>query len=446
MLYLIVMMITSVLSMTGCEGKVGPAGPQGADGPQGPPGPPGSPGPRGAEGPQGPKGDQGDPGLPGPRGPAGPQGPKGDPGPPGPAGPQGPPGPDADWGQFLNSGVLTAIHYIKLIQDGDDEKVAVFDAPDYDLRYDENGNEVNSLDLIMAVGETTSIVAEAIAPNGTVVNALGFDWESDSEAVTADGGMIEAVVPTTGARITIEAVGRGVEVELTVKVLEVIRRIEFAPGQAVSYVLPVSGEIELMPPVAYDEEVGGEAIEGAEAVIAWVSSAPGIVSVRENAIIAEREGEAEITAQGQGVTSRNRISVTVAGGTGVITHVMNPYPSKPADRTRILTLADPDADPQVIRSVEPDEHIVFRIQVREVGPTGRTTNNNDDLTATVRSQNPEVVAIPDTASPAAIDDAEGTITIKTDWIAGHGTAYLVVSIPGARDLPLAPIIINKPSP
>ena len=126
---------------------------------------------------------------------------------------------------------------------------------------------------------------------------------------------------------------------------------------------------------------------------------------------------------------------------------MNPYPSNPADRTRTLTLADPDADPPVNRTVEPDQNIVVRIQVREVGPTGRTTNNNDTLTATVRSQNPEVVTIPEHATPAVIDGADGTITIETDdtWIVGHGTAYLVVSIPGAKDLPLAPIIINKPS-
>ncbi len=326
--------------------------------------------------------------------------------------------------------------------------VAVYEAPDYGLKVDEKGNEVNSLDLTMAVGGMTTIVAKAVAQNGTLLKTVSFDWASNADAVQVDGGMIEALMPTAGAGITIGVVGRGVEIELAVRVLEVIRRIEFAPGQAVSYVLPAGGKIELMTPVAFNKERGGEAIEGAEALMAWVSSAPDIVSVDGNTITAEREGEAEITAQGQGVASRSRIRVTVSDGTGVITHVMNPFPSIPSDRTRTLTLADSDADPPVSREVEPDRNIVFRIQVREVGATGRLTNNNDSLTATVRSQNPNVVAIPEGAAPVVIDGAEGTITIETGatWIVGHGTAYLVVSIPGAKDLPLAPIFINKPSP
>lgn len=432
------MVVAFALTMTGCEGKTGPAGPAG---------PEGETGPQGLPGPEGPQGPKGPPGPPGPQGPRGPQGPKGDRGVPGPAGPRGPQGQGIDMDYIIESGALTDIHHIKLTQDGDDMMVAVFDSPDYDLRVDENGNEVNSLELTMAVSGMTTIVAKAVAQNGTFLKTVGFDWESDSDAVLVDEGMIEAVKPTAGARITIGVVGRGVEIELTVRVLEVIRRIEFAPGQAVSYVLPVGGEIELMTPVAFNKERGGEAIEGAEALIAWVSSAPDIVSVDGNTIMAEREGEAEITAQGQGVASRIGIRVTVTDGTGVITHVMNPFPSKPSDRTRTLTLSDPDADPPVNRAVEPDRNIVFRIRIRAVGATGRLTNNNDPLTATVRSQNPDVIAIPEDAAPAAIDGAEGTITIETGdtWIVGHGTAYLVVSIPGAKDLPLAPIIINRPS-
>ena len=350
--------------------------------------------------------------------------------------------------QIIESEVLKNIHHIKLIQDGDGSMFAVFDAPDYDLRVDGNGNEVNSLDLTMAVGEMTKIVAQSFAQNGTSLKKVDFDWESDSDAVRVDGGMIEAVMPTADARITIVVVGRGVEIELTVKVLEVIRRIEFATGQAESYVLPIGGEIELMTPVAYNKIVGGKVIEGAETEIDWVSSAPRVVSTHGNTITAESEGTAEITARGQGIVSRTSIRVTVADDTGLITHVMQPYPTTLSDRTRILTPANPDADPPVNRAVEPDQNIVLRIRVREVGPDGRTTNNNDTLTAMVRSQNPNVIAIPDNAAPAEIDGAEGTITIETGetWIVGHGTAYLVVSIPGATDLPLAPIIIKKPAP
>ncbi len=445
--YLIVIVIAFALSMMGCEGKTGPAGPsgpQGAAGPQGvagSTGPQGAVGPQGPEGPQGPKGDQGDPG---PAGPVGPQGPAG---PEGPQGPQGPQGEGIDADQVIGSGVLSDIHHIKLMQDGNDKKIAVFDAPDYELR---EGME-NTLDLIMAVGDMTMIAAKAASQNGMAL-PVTFAWTSDSDAISVEGGAIDALTSTSKATVTVSAVGRGVEIDLTVKVLDVIKRIEFASGQATSYVLPVGGSIDLMTPVAYNAAEDGDMIDGAEALIDWVSSAPGIVSVDGNTITAESRGKAEITAQGQGVTSKAKIMVTVAGGTGVIRYVMNPFPSSTADRTRTLTLAvadDPnteDVNEEAARAVDPDASIVLRIQVLEVGPDGKTSNNDDTLSATVRSQNPDVIVIPDGQNPAVISEALGTITIPTseEWIVGHGTAYLVVSIPGAEDLPLAPIYINAP--
>ena len=343
--------------------------------------------------------------------------------------------------------MLSDIHHIKLMQDGNDKKIAVFDAPDYELR---EGTE-NTMDLILAVGDMTMIAAKAASQSGMAL-PITFDWATDSDAITVDGGTIDAVAPISKATVTVSAVGRGVEIDLTIKVLDLIKRIELASGQATSYVLPIGGSIDLMTPVAYNAEEDGDVIDGAEAQIDWVSSDTDVVSVDGNTITAESRGKAEITAQGQGVTSKAKIMVTVAGGTGVIRYVMNPYPSSTADRTRALTLAvadDPattDVDETVARSVVPATNIEFRIQVLEVGPDGKTSNNDDTLTATVRSQNPDVIAIPDDQTPATIADALGTITIQTseDWIVGHGTAYLVVSIPGAEDLPLAPIFINAP--
>lgn len=436
--YLIVIVIAFALSVMGCEGKTGPAGPTGPQGAAGPQGVTGSTGPQGPVGPQGPQGDQGD------QGPAGPQGPTG---PAGPEGPQGPQGEGVDTDQIIGSGVLSDIHHIKLTQDGNDKKIAVFDAPDYEIR---EGTE-NTMDLIMAVGDMTVIAAKAASQSGMAL-PVTFDWATDSDAITVDGGAIDAMASTSKATVTVTAVGRGVEIDLTIKVLDLIRRIELASGQATSYVLPIGGSIELMTPIAYNEEEDGDVIDGAEALIDWVSSDPDIVSVDGNTITAEGRGKAEITAQGQGVTSKAKIAVTVAGGTGVIRYVMNPYPSSTADRTRTLTLAvvdDPattDVDETVARSVVPASNIELRIQVLEVGPDGKTSNNDDTLTATVRSQNPDVISIPAGQTPATIANALGTITISTgdEWIVGHGTAYLVVSIPGAEDLPLAPIFINAP--
>ena len=224
-------------------------------------------------------------------------------------GPEGQQGEGIDADQIIDSGVLSDIHHIKLTQDGNDKKIAVFDAPDYELR---EGTE-NAMDLIMAVGDMTMIAAKAASQSGMAL-PITFDWASDSDAVTVDGGAIDAVASTSKATVTVTAVGRGVEIDLTIKVLDLIRRIELASGQATSYVLPIGGSIELMTPVAYNEEEDGDVIDGAEALIGWVSSDPDIVSVDGNTITAEGRGKAEITAQGQGVTSKAKIAVTVAGG------------------------------------------------------------------------------------------------------------------------------------
>lgn len=432
--YIIVFVITLALSMMGCEGKTGPAGPAGEQGSDG------------LQGPKGEKGDKGDPGPAGAQGPEGPQGPKGekgekgdkgDTGAVGPAGPQGPAGESIDPDQFLNSGVLSAIHHIKLTQDGKSRMVAVFDAPDYTLRADPG----NRLDLIMAVGEVTTIVAKAASQDGTAL-AVEFDWESNSEAVTVDGGTITAVEPTTGAKIAVTVSGRGVEIEFVVMVLDLIKRIEIAAPHA--YILPVGGSVELMT-TAYNASRGGDVIEGAEVML--VSSDSDVVSVDGHTITAESEGTAEIKAMGDGIASRDKVKVTVTG-TGTLRYAMR-YTAIDADaRTRKLTIAvedDPntDEDESVERAVDPDESIVFTVQIYDIKADGSLELTAANVTPMVRSQQQDVVAIP--GNPAGeSDNGVSTITIETGetWLVGHGTAYLVVSLEGAEDMALPGIMIK----
>ncbi len=472
--YLILFVIAFALSMMGCEGKTGPAGPTGQQGvagpqgvagstgsqgsagpqgPEGPQGPQGDTGPAGPQGPEGPQGSQGDTGPAGPEGPAGPQGdtgpagpegpegPQGSQGDTGPAGPQGPPGEGIDAGQVIDSGVLSAIHHIKLTQDGNAKMVAVFDAPDFALRADPG----NNLDLTMAVGETTTIVAKAASQDGAVL-AVGFEWETNSQAITVDGGTITAVEPTADAKITLTAVGRGVEIELDVTVLDLIKRIEIAMPHA--YVLPVDGSVTLSA-TAYDATKGGDEIEGAQ--IMFLSSDTNVVSVDGNTITAEDVGTAEVVATGGGVDSKDKVKITVTG-TGTLLYAMRYTNIEAAARTRELTKADPDAvDDEgnaapITREVDPDTNIVFRVQVFDIEADGSLSLTSDTPNVTVRSQQPEVVAIPTDQNSFAVANGIATIAIQTGdtWILEHGTAYLVVSLDGAEDIALPGIMIDAP--
>ncbi len=462
--YFIVVLIAFALSMYGCEGKTGPTGPPGAAGPKGDPGAPGQPG---AAGPAGAPGVKGDPGPPGPAGEdgkdgaAGPAGPAGADGAKGDKGDKGDPGAGTDPASIqgvidgvIAGGVLADVHHILLSQGSDN--AVTYHPPEFDeaMAVDKKG----ALDLTMASGETTTITAKAASQDGEALN-VGFDWASDSEEVTVDGGMITAVRSTTGAKITITAIGRGIDIDLTVMVLDDIKRIEFAADQATSYVLPTGGKIDLMAPIAYNKAEGGVAIEGAE--VMWVSSDTDVVSVSGNTITAEGPGKAEITAQGGGVTSKAKISVTVRDVSGVITHMLSNTTSTVASRTRAVAFtvaADPDNNIEAVTyAVTPDTDITIRFLIFDVAHDGKTTANEDATLSglTVRSQNEDVIAIDGNADDTndvtvALDSSDAGVGIVTipraegEAIKGLGTAYLVVSLPGADDLPLPPVVIKKP--
>ncbi len=454
--YLIIAVLAFALSVLGCEGKTGPAGPQGQTGAAGPAGPQGSTGPAGPQGPAGQDGADGAPGPAGPQGPAGPAGPQGE------KGDQGEPGTGVDPGtvqgivnEVVAGGILADVHHILLTQ-GDDNAVT-YNSPEFDAA--KAVTDKGSLDLTMASGETTMIVAKAGSQSGTPL-AVAFDWASDSEEVTVDGGMIMAVRPTTGATITISAVGRGIEIDLTVVVLDDIERIEFAAGQTTRYVLPTGGSIDLMPPLAYNKAEGGSVIEGA--AVYWMSSNTDVVSVKDNTITAVGPGSAKIKAMGGGKTSEDTITVTVRDVSGVITHYLANTTSTVASRTRTVTLADPDAvDDQgnsapIVFAVDPSTSITISFLIFDIAHDGKQTANTDTGLSglTVRSQNEDVVAIDgnddgtDDVTVALDNNDPGrgivTITNSENAMMGHGPAYLVVSFPGAADLPLPVVMLNAP--
>ena len=218
--------------------------------------------------------------------------------------------------------------------------------------------------------------------------------------------------------VTVTAAGRGIDIDLTVNVLDDIKRIEFAEGQSKSYVLPTGGEIVLGAPVAYNKAEGGSVITGAE--VMWVSSDTDVVSVDGNTITAESAGSAEITAQGGGVTSKDKIKVTVVDISGVITHMMANTRSTDASRTRAITEAvadDPDTpndDETVAWALHPADAgaITITFRVFEVGHDGKTTDNDDTgLAPTIRSQNTDVIVT---------DHATDTVTVEIAGAVGYG--------------------------
>ena len=329
-----------------------------------------------------------------------------------------------------------------MTQDGNDKKKATLMAPMF--------NDSHTLDLTLAVNEMTTLVPKAASQSKDPIFGVILVWSTESDAIMIDGNTIHAVEAVNGAKIVLSAASRGIKIEFTVNVLNVIKRIELASGQNTSYVLPIGGTVDLLTPVAYDAAEDGREIDGAEELITWVSNMPDVVSVDGNTLKAESTGKAEITAQGQGVTSKGKVTVTVTGGVNAITHVLNNYSSSVASRTRILQPEVEDVegtteDESVERSVTPNTNIDLLVQVLKVAPDGKTSDNDASVTLTVRSQNTDVIAIPEGSEEVSVSAAQGTITINTDWIMAHGTAYLVVSLPGANDLALPPIMINKPA-
>lgn len=287
MQYLIIAVLAFGLSLMGCEGKTGPAGPtgaagvagpagpagpQGSTGPQGPAGPAGADGQDGSPGPQGEKGDQG------PQGPQGPQGEKGDPGEQGPQGPAGiPPGLDID-------DLLVQINDIVFKVDGDKEAGPLY------------------IDL----NESIDLVAVAHTPNGNAIDGVVFTWSSSDPVIASvDNGTV------TGERVgtaTITATARGVDAEIVVNVLDVVKSITIAPTGTL-YRTPGGDDIEFTAMGHTKEKGEGEDVD-ISGVVEWHSN-DGSVEINDEGVASPKSaGTAKITASyGSVISSATTIVV-----------------------------------------------------------------------------------------------------------------------------------------
>ena len=465
--YFIVVLIAFALSIYGCEGKTGPAGPagaQGAAGAAGPAGADGAPGPAGPVGPAGPKGDKGDTGDAGPAGPAGPQGPQGDMGPPGDAS-------TIDPNQLGN--ILADVHHVKLIQDGDDEKATlVFTAPNFAM-----GDAGDKWDPILDVGETTMIVAKAATQTKMPIIGVDFMWSSKNEdAVTVDGGMIEAV-GTGSSEITVAALTRGIAVKFTVTVLSEVKSIVI-DSPADGFFLSNGESVGLMA-TAYDntdddgvpEDTADE--NKVPVDITYMSSDDSVVEIDGSTAKAVGVGEATITAHYQDVKSKG-IKINVTPG-GDVTHKLTYTRIGAADRKFHIVWSSDSTAVSVYGTSDIGEGndsagagnnnntVVYTVQVRIFDSEGNanvdtSVGSGDTGDIGIKLQ-PETgvldvagVTVTDlTAGIATITVANATATVTdkalvasaSSAVAGTGVVRIILSYPGADDIALPAITVTE---
>ena len=437
--YLIVMVIVFALSMMGCEGKTGPAGPTGAAGvagPAGPTGPQGSTGPAGPQGPAGADGAQGPQGEPGPQGPAGAdgadgaQGPQGEPGPagpagadgadgaqgpqgePGPAGPMGPEGPQGPQGEIPDPGnILATIHTIKLVQDGDDDKTFSYGTPGFD-----NGG----LSVHLIEGESTTLAAKALAPDGESMIPVEFSWASeDAEIASVDAGMITA--HRNGMiDVTLTAVGRGIDIMIPVSVQNPVAKVVVMAATGVNLNNLVDGDTVLLMAKAYDAD--GDEVK--DQTFVWSSSNTAVATVDKDTglVTAVSAGEATIMASVGDVSSGDENSLTVT-----VFDVLQPMRQLLLDVASIPFTVTVDVDSTGAFTGPASQKLTLsailehKVNGEWEGATGKTV--------TFESIKPEILAFDKVTTPGADADglAETMITLELADIKKLGEAVVKAS-------------------
>ena len=366
--YLIIAVLAFGLSLMGCEGKTGPAGPTGPSGAAGPAGPAG---PQGSTGPAGPQGSTGPAGPQGPQGPAGADGADGAQGPAGPAGPAGPQG-ESGVPSDIPGNVLADIHHVKVIQDGDDDLNAVYDAADnYALR----GGK-HTLNLSLSPGDMASFVAKAATQSGDPVFGAVFTWASKDEhvAIISTDGALEALSAGT-TEISFVSAERGIKLTFMVNVLSTVKSITLSPS-ATQYLAVGGGDVQFTA-TGHTKEKGAGTPVTINDLVEWSSTDSDVVSINNDSGVATPKGagSAKIMASYAGVTSPGTSIVVIAPPAGDVGSIAINVPRI----TVTLTAPDTEADPP------------------QVGP--QPTTLEDAASAIVRG--PSMVSNDGTVTPGA---------------------------------------------
>ena len=444
--YLIIAVLAFGLSLMGCEGKTGPAGPAGVAGQPGQPGQAGADGDRGPAGPPGPPGEKGEKGDTGPAGPAGPEGPKGD------TGDSGLPPDIPDL-----STVLADIHHIKITR-GSNDKSYFYVAPNFDQgseKMDGSGGKLSPLNLI--AGTEDMLTVKAASQSGDALTAVTFTWSSNSDEVASiDGdGMIEAGL-SGEAKFTLMVDGRGIEVNIDVKVSGAIDHVLVAgPGTqkttkdaGYSLTMPEGSSLKL---TATAHEKDASPIAGA--TFSWASSNPAVASVDGGTVTANGAGSASITASSGGKTSKPvKINVTEIGefqfrlravrkSDFVLNIARKNSDEDHADYNKPMMAAD-DYDPAVATVTEGTGKVTYTIRVEERNDEGNWVLTDDatgaSLQITLATNNPAVIQFGyehtggtnDVSNMVTASNALATYQFDQRHV---GTAYSTTSISASAD-------------
>ena len=309
-----------------------------------------------------------------------------------------------------------------MIRDGgDSKKAAQFLAPEFE-HSGEKGRASNVIHI--ANGDTTSYVAKAGTQTGEAIPGITFDWESEhSSIVDVTDGVIIAEDTTDGpVKITVTAVGRGIEVELMVNVISAPAKIAIAGDS--EYHIAVGGHPVALKATVTDGGTPPKEITGG-ITVTWHVSDPAVVSVNgEGSVSGVGEGTATVWAKVGTKLSNNRITFHVSSFAAPSQRLRVAYTD---DREIELPALDEDDNPATIRDETttpnalagedaagdelPYSLTVFLETRNEDGAWARAPDGTltDDLTVNVSSSNEKVIDL--LTASQTLTMASGTVTV-----------------------------------
>ena len=203
-------------------------------------------------------------------------------------------------------------------------------------------------DTTLDVDETAMITAKAATQSGDAIPGVEFGWASKNEdAVTVDGGMIEAV-GTGSSEITVTAMGRGIAVKFTVEVLSEVKSIVITSPDTGHY-LSNGESVALVATArdkAQDDDEAGIEGDNVNVTVTFMSDNTDVIEIDGSDANAVGVGSAKITAHYADVKSK-AITINVTPG-GDVTHLITFTRNSAADRAFHIVAThsfDSTADP-----------------------------------------------------------------------------------------------------
>ena len=276
--------------------------------------------------------------------------------------------------------------------------------------------------IVLRVGNgVTTLVAKAGTQSGDPI-PVDFTWESkDADIVSVDGGTITAHEKGM-TTITASAVGRGIDVTVTVNVHDPVKSIVAMAEGATSLV--IGGTVTVSATAYEGEEGAGDPITGID--VAWMSSDEDVATVdAEGVVTAKSAGTADITVEFGDVES-NKVTVTVFD-------VVQPAEKRlRVDRTKVPIAVEINSD-----STDVTSNATLTVNLDYSVDGGETWfGQNGDIMFEVASG--PLTIVEDDATTKGKSVATLTIGFHNSemenpvtGVTGTGTAFIMISSDGA---------------